>query len=296
MTVSLVPGVLNNGVILTGLATLPGTTSMLTVTAAGVIEHDDIPASEIPADLVDVESISGVEASGSNVAASDLILNAPRSTGNATPAGFVFRTTTAGSSGASLQTLADTLIVEKGEVSFSGQILSSGHGTVSLPAYSFDIGGNKAYGWWYGSGAIHCSINGVEIANFASGGFMLSVGTTANRLMGFSSQILNRTTSVTENAASQGGVITNAGAGSGTTSTLPSAVAGWHQTFIDNNTTHRLTVKPNTGDQLIWIDGTVVSPTGSVVSTARYDSFYCLAVDVTTWVVVHTTGTWTVTP
>jgi hypothetical protein len=39
----LIPGVRNNGVILAGLAALPGSTQMLVVTSAGVIESQAIP-------------------------------------------------------------------------------------------------------------------------------------------------------------------------------------------------------------------------------------------------------------
>ena len=171
-------------------------------------------------------------------------------------------------------------------------------GTEALPSYSFDIGGNKAYGMWYGNGELHFSINGVEVALFGAG---IIAGTpdatsSASKLQGWRYQVLNRTTSVQENAESHRGIITNAGAGAPTTHTLDEAVAGEDLTFIDNNATHRMTVVPNTADQIIWTDGTVVSAsTGSLVSTARYDSFRCQSLDVTTYVVVHATGTWTVT-
>ena len=108
--------------------------------------------------------------------------------------------------------------------------------------------------------------------------------------------ILNRSASISENHQSQAGTITNKGATSGITSTLPSASEGLHQTFIDNNPAYRIIVVPNTSDQIIWTDGTIVSSaTGSIVSTARYNSFMCEAVDSATWVVTYATGTWSIT-
>lgn len=180
-----------------------------------------------------------------------------------------------------------------------GELLSLNHGIVTRPAYSFDIGGNRAYGIWYGSGGVRTSVNGVEKFAVTSVGIQGAPTTSGavSALVGFKYQVLNRTSSVQENSQSQFGLITNAGAGAATTSTLVSAAEGFVEEFCDNNATHRLTVVPASGDQIIWVDGTVVSAaTGSIVATARYNQFKVKALDATTWVASEVVGTWTVTP
>lgn len=243
-------------------------------------------------------TINGQGASGTNIAGANCIIAGGQGTGSGAGGSVKIQHAAAGASGSSQNALADVLTIGDDEVTFAGQMLSSDHGSASVPAYSFNIGGNKAYGMWYGSGKVKFSVNGTEMGHFVSSGFSLARDTSnVAVLLAYRMSVLDRTSSVAENAESQGAVITNSGASAGTTSTLPSAVVGYNQRFVDNNATYRLTVKPNTGDQIIWTDGTIVSAaTGSVVSTARYNSFYCVAVDATTWVVMHATGTWTVTP
>jgi hypothetical protein len=117
-------------------------------------------------------------------------------------------------------------------------------------------------------------------------------------ITGFATSVNARTTGLTLDVDALGAVMTNEGAAGPITITLRTAFAGANYGFIDNNSgANRLTVKPNTGDQLIWTDGTVISAaTGSVVSTARYNSFACIGVDADTYVVTHATGTWSLTP
>jgi len=84
------------------------------------------------------------------------------------------------------------------------------------------------------------------------------------------------------------------------TVTLLSAITGYHHSFIDSDSASRLTIKPASGDEIIWTDGTVVSAaTGSIVFGTRYQSLELVAISATTWVVTSTQargGTFTVTP
>lgn len=122
-------------------------------------------------------------------------------------------------------------------------------------------------------------------------------GATPTQMYAFRRKTETVTTNQNALAARSLATYTNEGASGAVTLTMDSLVAGYEWVFTDNNATHRLTVKPGTSDQIVWPDGTVVSnTTGSIVSTARYDSFWGCAVDATTFVVLGYTGTWTVTP
>ena len=186
---------------------------------------------------------------------------------------------------------------------FAGQVLLDDEGTESRPALAFDIGGNKAYGFWYSACVIGVSANGSRKAGFSSSGIQLYNGciiagdaSNPGVFYGFKRQRFNLSSSTTLTSGSyNGSTITNSTASAAITSTLVSAAQGWNHTFIDDNTTYRWTIKPNTGDTIIWTDGTVVSATGSIVSTARYDAFDVEALDATVWLARNVRGTFTVT-
>lgn len=181
-----------------------------------------------------------------------------------------------------------------------GNFYNYNTGTAALPAYAFDITGNRGYGMWYSGGELKFSINGTEAASIASASIKVAglVGaTTPGVFYGFRRQNWPLTTTQTITSASYNySTITNFGAAAGITITIPTAAVGWNITFIDDNASFRLTVKPNTADTIIWTDGTVVTnATGSIVATAQYNSFELEAMDATVWVAKNVRGTWTVT-
>lgn len=185
---------------------------------------------------------------------------------------------------------------------FAGQVLLDDDGTEARPALAFDIGGNKAYGLWYAAGVIGVSVNGVRKVGFSggvalyNGGSITGDASNPGRFYGFKRNRYDLSSSTTLTSGSyNGSTITNSTAAAAITSTLASAEQGWNHTFIDDNATYRWTIKPNTGDTIIWPDGTVVSATGSIVSTARYDAFDVEALDATVWLARNVRGTFTVT-
>lgn len=185
----------------------------------------------------------------------------------------------------------------------TGQVLLDSDGTVAKPALAFDIGGNVGYGIWYSGGAIKFSANTTEVLGITAGGITMASASTAisgagGALSGFRRVIWAISSSTTlSSTAYQGSTITNSTAAAAITSTLVSAVAGYNHRFVDDNATYRYTIKPNTADTIIWTDGTVVTAaTGSIVSTARYNSFEVEALDATVWLAFNVRGTWTVTP
>jgi len=78
------------------------------------------------------------------------------------------------------------------------------------------------------------------------------------------------------------------------TLTLEPAAAGYEHIFFDNG--FRITIKPASGDVIIWTDKTSVSATGSIVTQAQYDQFTVRSIDATTWLASAVVGTPTVTP
>lgn len=185
----------------------------------------------------------------------------------------------------------------------AGQVLLDSDGTATRPALAFDIGGNTGYGVWYSGGALKFSANGTESLNIHASGITLpswSTGITGNGgvMYGFKRNVWALNSSTTLSSLSyQGSTITNSTAGAAITSTLVSAAVGYNHRFVDDNATYRWTIKPNTGDTIIWPDGTVVTnATGSIVSTGRYDSFEVEALDATVWLAFNVRGTFTVTP
>lgn len=181
-------------------------------------------------------------------------------------------------------------------------------GTAALPAYTFgadpDTGFFRSAANSIGvssSGAMMWAFNTVGLQGSAGSQLYISAGvlygTGNSTIYGFLPIVVNETATGNVLATRSQGTYTNAGAGAAVTLTLPTLVAGYHWCFVDNNATYRLTVKPNTSDQIIWTDGTVITnATGTTVSTARYNSFCGHAVDATSFVVLSATGTWTVTP
>ncbi|MCB0242868.1 MAG: hypothetical protein KDI12_05620, partial [Anaerolineae bacterium] len=122
-------------------------------------------------------------------------------------------------------------------------------------------------------------------------------GSSGSSIYGFRQKSEHKSATGNVNAGRSMATYTNQSASGAITLTLPTLVEGYDYKFVDDNASYRLTVKPNTSDQIIWTDGTVVSAaTGSVVSTSRYDSFWGVALDATTFKVMCHTGTWTVTP
>ena len=186
---------------------------------------------------------------------------------------------------------------------FAGQVLLDDDGTETRPALAFDIGGNKAYGLWYAAGVIGVSVNGVRKVGFSNGGIALYNGgsitgdaSNPGFFYGLKRNRYDLSSSTTLTSGSyNGSTLTNSTAAAAITSTLASAAQGWNHTFIDDNATYRWTIKPNTADTIIWPDGTVVSATGSIVSTARYDAFDVEALDATVWLARNVRGTFTVT-
>jgi hypothetical protein len=130
--------------------------------------------------------------------------------------------------------------------------------------------------------------------NIASAG----ISAAGTNISGFNRNVVDKTaSSYNLDLPDFFGFFTNAGAGAGVTFNLRTLNQGANYGFIDNNSgANRLTVKPASGDSIIWTDGTAVSSTGSIVSTARYNSFTGVAVDADHFVVLSATGTWTVTP
>lgn len=185
----------------------------------------------------------------------------------------------------------------------AGQVLLDDDGTEARPALAFDIGGNKGYGLWYAAGVLGVSVNGVRKVGFLNGGVALYNGggiagdpSNPGFFFGLRRNRYDLSSSTTLTSGSyNGSTITNSTASAAITSTLASAAQGWNHTFIDDNATYRWTIKPNTADTIIWPDGTVVSATGSIVSTARYDAFDVEALDATVWLARNVRGTFTVT-
>lgn len=191
---------------------------------------------------------------------------------------------------------------------------------------TYTDGSNNEYGslWWAsntlkigtvanGSGtarSISFQYNGTDRMTIASTAITLASsihfylnsgilfgGSASSAFYGFKQKLENQSATGNVNAGRSMGIYTNSSASGGITLTMPTMVEGYDYKFVDNNATHRLTVVPNTGDQIVWTDGTVVSAaTGSVVSTAQYNSFWGVALDATTFKVLAATGTWTVTP
>lgn len=187
----------------------------------------------------------------------------------------------------------------------AGQILISDDGTAAKPALAFDVSGNTGYGISYSGGAIQFSVNGVLAASVNNSGFSMAGGygvvgnaTTPGPLYGFKRKRFDLSSSTTLTSGSyNGATITNSTAGAGITSTLVTAAAGYNHRMLDDNASHRWTIKPNTSDTIIWTDGTVVTAaTGSIVSTGRYDMVDLEAIDATVWIASNVRGTWTVTP
>lgn len=182
----------------------------------------------------------------------------------------------------------------------AGQVLV-GDGVVAAPGIAFTSQTNSGL-YRAGSSDVRLATNGTDRIGFTSTiNFLVAVtgnGTTTSLGAGVLRNFSDRTSATNVPATFSYNILTNAGAGAGITCTLPTAAQGLQYDFIDNNSgANRLTVVVNTSDQIYWTDGTVISAaTGSVVSTARYNSFSCVAVDATTWVVTRATGTWTLTP
>jgi hypothetical protein len=182
------------------------------------------------------------------------------------------------------------------------QILQYNHGTAARPAYAFDISGNRAYGMWYSGGAIKFSTNGTlgaEItgSSVVTGGLRNHSGSgiSLGHFYGFANGRFNLTSSATLTALDYNqSTLTNAGAGSAITSTMPGLHSSLsnHFRFIDNNDTYRWTVKADAADQIVWPDGTVSDAAG-VTSAGRYNTLSGFGVDADTFVVTSTTGTWT---
>ena len=75
--------------------------------------------------------------SGTNIAGGDLTLATGVSTGNATPSSVKIQSTVAGGSGATPQTLSDTVIVNSGAMSVDGEMLVDG--SMSVTGSSFPV-------------------------------------------------------------------------------------------------------------------------------------------------------------
>jgi hypothetical protein len=174
-----------------------------------------------------------------------------------------------------------------------GRFINYNHGTDASPSYSWDIAGNRGYGMSYGGGEIRFSVNTTRALSIGSGGISavnLIAGNTTKistgAIYGFKKQVWNNTVAAMTSGHYLGAVNTNGSLSSARTYTLPSAQAGDKYTFIDDNATYRMTIVPNSGDQIIWPDGTVISAaTGSVVTTARYQTIELVAVNDTSWIV-----------
>jgi len=187
-------------------------------------------------------------------------------------------------------------------ISDSGRIRLVQQGSESAPALAFDIGGNVGYGMWYSVGAIRFSVNSTEVAQINSGGVtarnVMGDASHPGVIYGFMRQLFALSSSTTLTSGSyNGSTITNGTASAAITSTLISAAQGQNHRMVDTNATYRWTIKPNTGDTILWPDGTVVTAaTGSIVSTAQYDTVDLEAIDATVWLARNVSGTWTVTP
>jgi hypothetical protein len=72
-----------------------------------------------------LDTVTGVDASGSNAVASNLVLQPGQSTGNATPASVVIQGTSAGSSGSTAQTLVDLATFQGLTATIAGTLTSS---------------------------------------------------------------------------------------------------------------------------------------------------------------------------
>lgn len=180
-------------------------------------------------------------------------------------------------------------------------------GTESLPGVAFEISGNHAYGMFYTGGVLGFSVNGTRHLGLQAG--LATLGTSSQAvgltwdasqpavLYGHKRQRYDLASSTTLTSGSyNGSTLTNSTATAAITSTLASAAQGWHHRMVDDNATYRWTIKPNTGDTIIWTDGTVVTnATGSIVSTGRYCAVDLETLDTTVWLARNVRGAWTVT-
>lgn len=180
----------------------------------------------------------------------------------------------------------------------AGQILIN-DGTAAVPAIAFSSDSDVGI---YRSSSNQIALS-VGAAKLTATSTSVDLGTNlrglTNEISGFkrTNTAVTTTSTLANSSTSLYATITNAGAGSAITTTLFSAVAGYTDRFVDVNATYRWTIKPNTGDTILWTDGTVVTAaTGSIVSTAQYDMVELEALDATTWIAFNVRGTWTVTP
>jgi hypothetical protein len=201
-------------------------------------------------------------------------------------------TSTSEDFGLSVSTMVagSTTLVESARF-VNGRIYNYGLGTAALPAYSFDIGGNRAYGMWYSAGAICFSINGTQKITIAAGSFEVC----GIALVNYLESVNARTSSGSENAGTVGGNIstttTNAGATALVTRTLPSAAAGLVYRFacLDAD---GIKVAAAAGDEIRVIDK-VTAAAGYIQSTTIGSFVEVMAMDATTWLATRILGVWT---
>lgn len=98
-------------------------------------------------------TIAGGEAAGLNHIGGDISIKAGASTGNATPGKIVIQTATAGSTGNTVQTLSNRVIIDDTQMSVTFTTASSSTTTGALEvAGGVGVGGNVYAGAFYGSG------------------------------------------------------------------------------------------------------------------------------------------------
>lgn len=104
---------------------LPKISAISTTANQLIVGYDTTYQISLNVSSAGVLTLAGYAPAGSNVAAGIAYLDVPRSTGNATPGSWVFRSTVAGSSGSTSQTLADTLTVSNENVRVHNKLIGS---------------------------------------------------------------------------------------------------------------------------------------------------------------------------
>jgi hypothetical protein len=171
----------------------------------------------------------------------------------------------------------------------AAQVLQYNHGTVARPAYAFDISGNRAYGWWYASGAMNWSHNGVRALAIDSGSVNGADG--AYKLGEWVRIVQARTSNATESANEYFSFTTNEGTTARVDRTLPNAAGGGNLCYAVQDT-DGLRVIASSGDTIRIADK--VTASAGYIESLAVGSIWCgVAINATEWFTFQIKGTWT---
>lgn len=132
--------------------------------------------------------------------------------------------------------------------------------------------------------------SGICLITETAGGTYLWDGTDYKELHSPLDNVVARTTTTGETASDYHKIITNEGATSKPTYTLPTAVAGVRREYVIQDS-DGARIQANTGDTIR--DGSSVSASAGYIESTTVGSTICLlAINATEWIVMYKNGTW----